>query len=365
MPEKQVTDMNHLSFFFVISASLSQTQATPDIKVIERQVLDYRRAIRSAHLELSQKIYKKIWSKPAREFHTTIWLRDKKLRIDVVLRYKESDPYHREIVCVNCKKEGYYIQHSEQDPAEFGQKGTKVSLAMRKIPSDPKLRASLDVIHPHMLGMIAATSRDTSMTDEYHLESFVGRADRKTPSIKQIQWRDQQCWLETYETLNGSKIRIWIVPGQGPSVGRIEAELEHMGKKYQSTVENTLKRDPSSGLWYPEKCVYEFTIADQLEEGEIAEIKVHSLNQPVPAETFMLSGLNLAKDTPVSLDTPGLRSWDGQKLVRYKREPPEEDIDPIPSNSWRPYLLAGCVGFAVLAASALCWYFFGKKTVTR
>jgi len=327
-----------------------------EVTQIEESVLEYRRTIKTGHVELRATTYFDGSEFANRSTVTTIWFDDKSLRNDLELRYQKNDPSHREIRCRNCERDGYVVRYSFQimDGAVM-----TVSLHEIDLLADP---ASMPVIDPRLLGLFPDSTPNGIM---YHDESYLRRFDRDEPSLHEDTWEEMDCWRVEYVTLNDVRIRIWIVPAQGPSVVRMEQEWHAKGKRdghFLDRIEVGLSRVEPAGIWYPESIVYERTKDGVSLEREVVDVVVRSMNEPLDSSTFQLIGMGIPAGTPVSgyLDPRGSVEWDGREIVATSVS--DHFLPPIEQEKRRSLLL---IGNAILLALLGAFFLWRYLKVTR
>jgi len=101
--------------------------------------------------------------------------------------------------------------------------------------------------------------------------------------------------------------------------------IENSSLKSRLVLENDLKLDESSGVWYPVSWTFEEYSNDQLRVFEENTMEVISINKPIDPKRFTLESLGdiLKPGTPVEwkLDTPppgkGKLEWDGKKIFAH------------------------------------------------
>jgi hypothetical protein len=292
------------------TGSAAHSQAPlPTVAEVEKQVLDHRRSIQRGELVFQSKTYTD--GAPARERVTRIWFEADAMRCDVTLRYDPNEHPHREIYGRNCEKEGHDLNYSEQ---KFP--GTTLALGLHKGDASGRGNASHMMLDPRLLGMAPDSSPNLV---KCHLDSFVGRRERKPPTIRQASWKGIDCWLIEYTILQGRSVRIWIDPRRGPSVVRLEFEgISREQRPLVDSVESDLREYSPSGMWYPQSCVYERHIDGKLVEKEVVDVEVVSLNEPLDPEVFRLAGMRIPGHLPITgLDSPIGKElwWNGEEIV--------------------------------------------------
>jgi hypothetical protein len=329
----------------------------PAAEEVEKQVLEYRQALKHAELKLSQATYLKESGPPDRERRTRIWFDGKKLRNDIELRYNADQPFHREIHGHHCEREGYLLFYSQEPPAP----GTALAMSFQKIEpaTDP---LSCPVIDPRLLGLAVCSSPDLAQS---HFEEWVRPPNRRPPSIRKTTLNGKDLLLIEYTLLNGVLVRTWVAPEWGPSIVRMEAEDVVDGKQMLDSTVCDYADPPPGRYWYPKSCTYQRMIDGKLANKEVAQVEIVSLNQPIPPEAFTLAGMGIAKGTPIKgLPTAdkadGPRFWNGETILTQQMPRIPADL-PGASTGWRrPFLLGGSL-FLALIAGLLVWCVVFRK----
>jgi hypothetical protein len=171
-------------------------------------------------------------------------------------------------------------------------------------------------------------------------------------------WKGMDCQRIDYSLTKGVRVHIWVVPAWGPSVGRIEMENEVAGRHYVESIESDNHQFGTANIWFPQSCVYESLRDGKSVEKEEVKVEVQSLNEPLPADTFRLAGMDIPVGWPISgYRLEGMSTWDGKEIEA--KEPPAPPLAPVPRNSgWK--LAVGAILLAIVAAMAI-WRSFRKQ----
>ena len=193
-------------------------------------------------------------------------------------------------------------------------------------------------------------------------ETYVGRADRSSPTAVRDRHAGFDCWRVSYTTPKGGTVAYWVDPERGYNVLRIEgAFTSFAGKPIVDRVDCDLQK--VEGLWFPRSCRYRRT-----EEGgkvtsqEDLEVEVVSLNEPIDPEVFSLQGIDIipedatvvwVSDREPPVEKPGIGSlkWDGEKLF-WSDALPGSAAEEAGGNT---LLLVLSVVFAGVAVAAVLW----------
>lgn len=118
-------------------------------------------------------------------------------------------------------------------------------------------------------------------------------------------------------------VEIYLDPNKNYAIRRMVQHNSLIARR--DIVENELKKDMSSDVWYPVHWTYEQYHHDRLKVREENTLEVVSINQKIDPKRFTLESLGdiLKPGTPVEwkLDTPppgkGKLEWDGEKIFAH------------------------------------------------
>lgn len=318
----------------------------PDVAAIENAVLAPRRALKSGQVELDSHI----WDFPNGErrlFYRavrTAWFDGNKMREDTLRPQADSKTgFYREVLCF---ADGHNTFWSDQI---LGQ-GHTVALDYRD-QEKPGISGYNAMVDPRLAGL---TPQDSPNFVHFHLESFIARADREPPSVRSEPLKGVDCWRVEFVTRDGCTVRYWVAPSQGNSVLRMEFAFTNGGDHYVDSVTSDIRWNESTGVWFPETCVYNRLVNDKPHREEKLAIRVASFNQPIAPEVFDLKGMNITPGTlmqRIPHDPRGEVVWDGKEIV------PLFSPTTTPSRSWTRTILAiNAVVLAIVAVGLSVWY---------
>ncbi len=338
----------NVSLYILLSfiAAATSPESRKGAAAIEQKVLAYRRAMQCGHLVLTHKTYIRGVYAPRDDRVTTLWFDGSRIRNDEVFRYDNAETTHREVRCNNCERSGHRVMYNDiQIPIG------RLALTLRKAqPSDS--RETYSPIDPRLLGMAPESVPNLIRAN---LETWVGRSDRSPPSCQRLSWKELDAWRIDYVTLKGRPVRMWMVPAYGPSLARLETELDVDGQHYFFSVESAFRQHATSGLWFPSTVTSEQHIDGVLEEKEVVDVQVVSLNEPLDPVVFTLAGMDIPKDTPIT----GIKSsdgstffWNGKEIVPQVEQPRNKYTSNPTTRRW--LFIVNAV-FLALVAAVLFW----------
>ncbi|MBX9790448.1 MAG: hypothetical protein K2Y37_16130 [Pirellulales bacterium] len=312
--------------------------AAAEVADIERQAVEYRRAIRSGEVVVKCDYH----NSRAAELH--IWWDGDSFRQDVSRGsgYRDVDVWHH----------GQYLNFSDK----LSDNGHKIVATV----AFAKDRHSVGITKPNDARRVGMVTDDFLNLVHYPLDEVLANPARKNTELRPAELAGQKCTLVTITCLNGASVRAWIDPQRGPSVLRMEGEVDRPRGHHAASVAIDLALDEASGIWFPKHARTESRTAGKLEREEDCTIEVISLNQPIPPEVFTFAGIGVPVGWPVSdhtrpdIDRP--LAWDGKAVVTVERA---ADTARAATRTNVIYL----AGALVLAAVALVllWRFFSLR----
>lgn len=172
-----------------------------------------------------------------------------------------------------------------------------------------------------------------------------------TPShtVKDDSVAGVPCKKISLKLTTGLDCSVWIAPTQGYSILKCHTYFE----EYDMANEIILKVEEwhGTGLWFPAHYESTSQVKGKLIQQTVAEIKVNSLNDQLPSETFQLSGIGIPAGRSVrTVPSSGPKKvWDGTKAV-IKGSRPTEDIVEQKNNMVSWFLIVNGIFSALLCA---------------
>lgn len=320
------------------------TVAVPSVGEIERAALDGRLAITSAKVVIRARGERFHSGKSiATDADYTFWMDGKRLRTDVV-RSSGPDAGVRVTTCENCEREGWGVLYHEKP----GQAASFLPLARFS-----KLELT-DAIDPRKIGLDASPIR---VLRQARLDQVVGRTDRTAPEIRSEKYGGKDCWVIRFAINppdHKTQVAAWISPAEGNSVVRIELTQPVEGTPSRWVVSSEVTTWPPAKVWYPRTVKFEEYRGDKLVQHETADVTEASLNQPIPAETFTLAGIQMKADTYVRQPSDGESGfWRDGKIDTSNKSVFKDTTPPAPVGSSESkvnyWLVAVCVVLALAA----------------
>ena len=173
---------------------------------------------------------------------------------------------------------------------------------------------------------------------------------------------------EANDFLRGHEVRlqsldeIWLDPTKNYAIRRMVMQDSLL--RSRMVLENDLKLDESSGVWYPAAWTFEEYRNDQLRVRETNTLTINSINKPIDPKRFTLESLGdlLKPGTPVTwrLDTPppgrGRLEWDGTRVIAHGEF--GEYLLPDERQTGRRLMIMVGVNGAIIAALFAARYYY-------
>ncbi|MFO0899263.1 MAG: hypothetical protein U0836_17710 [Pirellulales bacterium] len=156
---------------------------------------------------------------------------------------------------------------------------------------------------------------------------FLDRPDVEVTDVKDEVYEGAACVRAAFRRRDGLEGVIRIAPDRGPSVVAVSISGDGIDQEVRSRIE----KHAASGIWFPTQCRYVRSKNGKVQTDETLTVKVLSLNQPLPPETFTFAGMGLPAGTEVSsigLGEPTTLFWTGAELL------PGYPVEPGGSSPW-------------------------------
>jgi len=320
-----------------------------------RDITKVMATFRSVLEERETKESSKKRKKAPPELRIKFWLDGTKLRNDRL-------PGSPAIECLNCPREGEFIRSLGGKPDTLQ---PTVTVYLGKISQG----GAAPLTDPRILGLQPVYR---GIMYSYRIDTIMGRADRTKPALEKGKWQGHDCYVVRLE-LTGPKTKFafTIIPAMDHSVVRVEAENRRPDNTvWSATCESAMQRYGKPGWWFPKSCITESKVDGKLEWRDTVEVSDVTLNEPLPAKVFSLSGMDIPVGAIV-MDTssPGkLFEWDGKSVVELPQPPSKKTgTSETPSqaqqrrNPPRTMLFAASGSLGVLAMVALGLFYRKRK----
>lgn len=308
---------------FFLAAAVATTATSMQVYQIEAEALATRSAITSCDISI-RLVGRIVYAQgDTIEYDKSLRYRmdDDKLRVDVygAMNSPKSDgdnPVRHKIMCRNCVLPGYTTSY------------THLVSGVLTVPNGSQGSSSVgsftELFDPRKIG--CCLEQFLSLKDT-PIDSDVKRQDRQFASLISDRYRDQPAWLIRGTTIKaGAKHRLWIVPGLGYAVGRIEASGENAkGQEWSYLLDSHPQQWGQAGIWYPKSYTYRMNQPGSVLIEEHIDVTSASFNNEIDPTVFSLESMEIADGTPVSIQPEGeMRFWDKSRVV----DSPPADLFP-------------------------------------
>ncbi len=335
--------------FLLWVASLAQSAVAQPLE-LETKVLDARRRIVSYEIEFAYEVHAAPTSGGGGSGRSHSYLSVDRWRADST---RITGPMAgTRFVEVSTPKE--YLQTSADDQPEKFRSSAVARRAdeMSHIPQNAKLDLRWLGIYIVRSGALHAAVPTAILSNPARTET----------TVETVVLDGVECQLVRITMKKGQKVAYWISPSEQYAVKRAEIASTAGGRFWESRIEATGQVHQPSGIWFPTRCKYRQQIDGQLESEEVVDVRVISLNEKIPDETFTLAGMNLPVGLPVTdsrgVGDPLTMKWDGTQLVPRPDALPGsrelERAEVAQSTQRRAVWFGFSVLFAVVAA-LLVW----------
>lgn len=306
-------------FFFEVSARLN-ADSSEEIKAVEDAAINQRTAITTFHVRVEFKL-------PVNGFEFNLksahYYREKDLtRMDTTRYYLpqqrfsglSSDEYHE--YRITSPKRAIFFDTLESPS------GGKQAVEINQIPEDVRKKyADAEVIDIRSIGF-----HPSGFLLNFPIDDLLRNYGALERTMEDEEIDGIPCKKISLNTSAGSQCAIWIAPSRGFSPLRCVARLPQYDMSDQTDV--VVSEWNGSGLWFPTASKYVRTMAGKIVHHEEAVIHVESLNQPLPAETFELAGLDIPVGRAVVMvpEAGPLRLWDGKNVITAGSRRPQAQV---------------------------------------
>ncbi|MDR3109476.1 MAG: hypothetical protein LBU65_07300 [Planctomycetaceae bacterium] len=298
----------------IFGGVMGYADSIPNGMDVLNTIMKSRGAIQRGYVEV-ETTYKDVRT-PAVHKKWNIWFDGNKMRSEVT-RNGNTD-----VRCLDCYSKQtlfYYTTQSPPSPSDGKMALTFFDGYARPSPSDY-------IPVPKWFGCTSLTIEASQY--QFPLEMYGSKPDKytKLPKVTSDVVANVDCWKVDYELPGAISYSVWVDKLDQRRVLSTESrfEAEENGKKVlfidrvDSETENYQDK-----IWFPVKLVYKRTENGKVTCDAETRIKIHSLNKPLPSDTFSPKGVSfLMPDTPVAWhldrDRPvaeGELVWNGNEVV--------------------------------------------------
>ncbi|MFO0899262.1 MAG: hypothetical protein U0836_17705 [Pirellulales bacterium] len=164
------------------------------------------------------------------------------------------------------------------------------------------------------LRWLGVSPLSSSNLKQFPPRPFLDRPDIEVTDVKDETFDGVACVRIAFRRRDGAEGVIRIAPDRGPSLVGFSIRDGELEEEVRSRIE---KHKPS-GYWFPTEFRYLRRDSGKVHTDEKATIKIQSLGQPLPPETFMFAGMGLPAGSEVaSMGFEGATNlvWTGKELL--------------------------------------------------
>ncbi len=298
---------------FVLPCRLSIAEAPPDGMDIFAKIMQSRLQLERGHISIETR-YSDTTVKSLQK-NWDIWFDGAKIRSEVTLD-GISDA-----LCLDCYDKMTRLHYTTRKPPEPDGKMALAFYDGYEMPS-----VIFYIPDPRWFGGLSLTIE----AGQYQFPAEMYGSKREKYAVSPIAVSDSvqniDCWRIDYKLPKGPTQAVWVDKSDVSRVLRAEScfTVEEAGQtvEFVDGVDSETEKYQDK-TWFPNKLTYRRTEDGKETMSAIANITLHSLNEPLPADTFSPKGIRFLKpNTPVEWnldrDRPvakGQLIWDGNEVV--------------------------------------------------
>jgi len=354
MPEV-FSSLSYLTMVPLLSLAM---QNEPSFRSIEDAALAQRKALVTGHVTFEATGTSQFGNQarlpPQYTQNYSIWFDEGKNRIRIDAEQSPAvlpSTAQRSIIqhCLNCEEQGRYVHFFLPD-------ATSTTEVLNYKPMEEKTHLNLDFrFDPRLIGWGTEVAQGLKY---YDFNTYFLAPTRTELRVASDNYRGESCWRLEF-ILRKRLVKIWVVPAWDHSVGKISVAVRENDRDMLFTVESEMRQ--WGKVWFPKRTVYERRDDNVVTESETVEVTSAVFNQPLAADVFRLSGMNVRDGQVINIPDrkPVFWTWkDGRLIPRTNAAPPVE-LDPEPvkpaGNATTWYGITGAAGVALVAFGVFWW----------
>lgn len=164
-----------------------------------------------------------------------------------------------------------------------------------------------------------------------------------------------------YDSVNGTRVTLWISPAQGNSLVRAEIEGRHPSYGLISSAMQAHQAQFEAGdVWFPRTVRFTRSIDGRVSMDETITILRASFNEPIAESEFSMTALEIRPGTEVielSEESSTDRVWNGERAVDLGQLHADaiEPTDARKRTNWLRLIAFNCALLAVIAFVCFLW----------
>jgi hypothetical protein len=302
----------------LICVSIINTSEGADTDAVSvlMNIAQAREMIKSGHVSVEE-MSNVVENKNAVQSQWDIFFDGSKLRAD------KKRGNSTETICLDCYSKYTRLYYSSAKPALPEMQN---ALTFYDGYGEPAIRFAIP--NPRWIGYVPDSFLGTINTDPVLIYKFDYKKHTYSTRLSPDTFGGQECWKITFPSplsSGQSVFTIWVDKNTSERIFRAEC---HLPAQEAATGIDYLERTDVQGemvqgkYWFPTQVSHQRFENDKMTRSSITKIIVHSLNTPLPSDTFSPKSI-VKPDTPVAwhvgrdrpVATRGKLVWDGNNVV--------------------------------------------------
>jgi hypothetical protein len=286
---------------------------------LEREAFAYRNQIKAGQVDLHSIISTRFpgEASPRKMERRKVWFLDgDRMRAD------EEEYYFRKPTQPGGSK--YWVRQSSTPDEHLNctEDASRKVMPYGASRSHPRLVTDPLAAGVSDLRMLGMNPFDSSNMKQFDVKPFLDRPDIEVTDVKDETFDGVACVRIDFRGRDGAVGVMRIAPDRGPSV----VGFSIRDGKIEEEVRSRIEKHAPSGIWFPTEFRYLRREDGKVHTDEKVAIKVLSLGESLPLETFTFAGLGLPPGSEVAsmgFDGAGTLIWTGKGLFPgYPVDPP-------------------------------------------
>ncbi|MCX8108660.1 MAG: hypothetical protein N3G20_07650 [Verrucomicrobiae bacterium] len=358
--------MQSLPFWLIAGGVLFGQARLPTGNEVEREIVRHRSAIVRGSAKIRVVTIGSSDSDSQRQM-IHHWFDGRRIRED---RFRTSadgsSQTIRDVYCWHCPQQGYGFHWTTHQPP-----GGPVAATIDRLDRQGTVLADVKPLDLRIVGLVP------SYFSVVHTRTFKDVFTERKKSYTGVTatvMNNEPCLLLTFLDEIGREWKVWCAPEKQYNVVqiKIKEKLEDQGGPRDSGIDeielrNEIEKIGTQGIWFPKRSILTHYWKGAVQEQETVELMDVTLNDPLPLETFTVSGWDIPDGTPVLSalhPTPlgmATKVEDGEiRTVKVKmRVPGQIVVTERRKPRWAVY---GAIGAGVLGVVLAGYYVFRRRS---
>jgi hypothetical protein len=291
-----------------------------DAATLERAAFEYQLSIPSGHVETESVVTIVSLNGASRRISRkrTMYFDGENIREDAENPYDASKSYYGGRLPPGVSQATFWERRALMDGQHFSY-SEQVDLRGKRFGAEVTKPNVLET--GHHLGITDARWIGLTVSGSESLKNIVlrpafDRPDMEISGVVKDSNKDASVVGFAYRRRDGVHGTIFIDTSKGPSVvGEVATSASGATVEEQDV---DVRQHVASGYWFPVAMSYKHTSNGKLTQHEELKIKIISLGESLPRDTFTFAGLGLpigSDVTPIGFDDNYQKIWTGRELV--------------------------------------------------